>query len=174
MMRAIKNHRVPVYIAFLFSLLAGAVYAQDAATNKLNGITLRGQVVASASVKVQNSGATDFAVWATTELNVQAGDVVVASITRRESPSTATGKEPTVTGGNPAHPAGYPKIKIKTKSSAECVVAEGKKAFLATENAPLLYASTAGANVMLTLEVLRDSTPAPSKQQTSKKKHSRN
>ena len=164
-MKAMKKSRLPIYAAFLFSVLSSAVYAQETATNKLNGITLRGQVVASTSVKVLNSGATDFSVWATTELNVQDGDVVVASIKRLEPSPTA--------GGNPAPSAGCPKIKIKTKSSAECVVAEGKKAFMATENAPLLYASTAGANVTLSLEILRDSEPAPSKQQTPKKKKKR-
>ena len=170
-MKSKKNHRVSVYTAFVFSVLAGAVYAHDAATNKLNGITLRGKVVASASVNVQNTHSTDFTVWTPTGLNVQDGDVVVASIARRvASSSTATGKEPTVSEDKSATSAACPKIKIKTKSSPECIVAEGKKAFMATENEPLLYAGTAGANVVLTLEVLRDSFPAPSKQQTTKKK----
>ena len=169
-MKVRTNHRFPVCILFLFSVFAGAVYARETMTNKLNGVTLRGQVVASASVKVESRNATNFTVWTTSEINVQARDVIVASFARQDSGLAADLKGPAALGEKPALSDKHAGVLIKTKSSPDWVVTETPKAFVAIEDAPLLYANPVGANGMLTLEVLRDDNPGPSTHEPRKKK----
>ena len=169
-MKVRTNHRFPVCILFLFSVLAGAVYARETVTNKMNGVTLRGQVIASVSVKVESRSATNFTFWTASEINVQSRDVIVASFVRQEPGSAADLKGPAAPGEKPALSDKPTGVLIKTKSSPDWVVTENKKAFVAIEDAPLLYANPAGANGMLTLEVLRDDNPVPSKHEPRKKK----
>lgn len=148
------DKRSPLWLAAWAACLwsASPVWAgaEAAATNTLNGITLRGERVCAQRIVVQSTNLVDFAAWTTTEVEVQHFDVVVASLVPLE---------PSAEGRTAAGPAPQATVKLKTKSSAEWTVTGDRRAFVMTEDAPLMYASTAGAKVALVLEVLRDEPP---------------
>ena len=152
MMNRRALRRLAVSAVFVFAALAASAADQVAATNKLNGITLRGDLVKSECITIQNTNAVDFAVWATTDIEVQHFDVVMASLVPAE-PALAHSAQASSSS------AAQAVVKLKTKSSAEWTVTGERRAFVMTEDAPLMIASTAGANVKLTLEVLRDEPP---------------
>jgi len=147
-----------ILMGFVLAFAACAVWAADSVTNKLNGVTLRGDPVANVSFAVKNTDAVDFASWTNSTIRVQPWDVVVASFVASSAPSRA------VSAGHPVV------VKFKTKSSPEWAVTGERRAFVTTEDAPLMYASTAGADVTLTIEVRRNSAlPPPAKH--GKKNH---
>ena len=175
MLRRISNSM----IFAVSTMCLATLHAQEEAIETVSGIALPRTVIASESITVRNHSPKDFMGYSTSKLKAEKGDIVVVSLSTIATPSVARlkgsykGKEPP--------PPPPPKILVKTKNSAGCLVEtptpwppdRHKKAFIATENAPIIYSSTAGANAMLSIEIRRDigkeiSDPQPDKDSSVK------
>jgi len=126
---------------------------------RISDIVIPDTIVVSDTIKIQNFGAVDFAHWAASKCAVESGDVVVAKCQAIVSTNNPLIKNNAIA---PIRKR-LSRVRVKTPGSEGSFVdyklnggPGPAAAFIATENGPVIYASTAGTSELLIIEVHRN------------------